>query len=152
MSEVALQDEVLNLEVTEPASTGDFPPIPEGMYNARVRESAFEVSRRGAPMYALTLEIVDGEYRGRLQWHRRPVMASTAAFVKADLQALNVPVPRGNVNASDIARHVAREARGRLVTIKVGFGKGDYANRNEVKALLPADVEPEPAIDLSEDI
>jgi len=137
------QDEVLNLDLVDAATPGKYPPIPEGEYVFRVADTSPEPAKSGKPMYTLQFEVAEGEYKGRKQWHRRSVQASTAGFVKADLQALGLKVPSGAINAADLARFVAREARGRLVRGVVGFGTGDYAERNEVKALLPFEAEAE---------
>jgi len=142
--------EVLNLDLVDAATPGKYPPIPEGEYTLKVMDTSPEPSKNGKPMYTLVMDVIDGEYRGKKLWHRRPVQASTAPFVKADLQALQVKVPAGSVSAEDLARFVAREARGRLVRASVGFGTGDYADRNEVKALLPVEAETIDATEIDE--
>ena len=143
-----VEEEVLNLDLVDAATPGKYPPIPEGEYVVRVVDTSPEPAKSGKPMYTLTLEVADGEYKGRKLWHRRPAQASTAGFVKADVQALRVTVPSGAVKASELVRHIVREGRGRLLRVLVGFGTGDYADRNEVKALLPFETEAE-AIDAS---
>lgn len=138
-------EQVVDFEAEEAITPGEFPPIPADDYLVKVTEPKLEETKKGAPMYTLTLEIVDGEFKGRKLWHRRPVMApkegvtkGTLGFVKADAKALRVSL--GQTKVGEAAKTIVRESRGRMVVARVGFGAGDYANRNEVKALLPSDV------------
>jgi len=140
-----LYEEVVNFEAdVDEATFGDFPPIPADDYLVRVIEPKLEETKKGAPMYNLAMEVVDGEFKGRRLWHRRPVMApkegvtkGTLGFVKSDAKALRISL--GQIKVGEAAKTIVRESRGRMVVARVGFGSGDYANKNEVKALLPSD-------------
>lgn len=130
---------VVDVDGTETA--GEFPPIPEGTYACKVIDAKLEETRAGWPMPTFTLEVQDGEYKGRRVWHRRPVMPpdgekkGTIAFVKADAEAFGVTLTKSSV--LDLARMLTKEGFGKQVAAKVGFGTGDYADKNEVKRLLP---------------
>lgn len=152
-----LYEEVVNFEAVDEASFGDFPPIPADDYIVRVLESKLEETKKGSPMYTLTLEVVDGEFKGRRLWHRRPVMSpregvtkGTLGFVKADAKALRVSL--GATKVGEAAKTMVRESRGRMVVARVGFGTGDYAAKNEVKALLPSDVVTDTPVITEEDL
>jgi len=130
-------------EQDQVAGTGDFPIIPEGLYAAKVADAKLEETKEGWPMTSWTFTIQDGEFKGRLQWMRRPVYSgreegkkSTMDFVRGDAAALGLKIPL-NISTLDVARFMVKESFGRLVAIKVGFGRGDYADRNEVKGLRP---------------
>lgn len=134
---------VVNLGETPEQVAGEYPTIPEGLYATKVTDAKLEETKQdGWPMVTYTLTIQDGEYLGRLLWHRRPLIPpgqakkSTIGFAKADARALGLTVP---VQATllDLARFMVREGFGRLVAARVGFGRGEYADRNEVKGLFP---------------
>lgn len=128
---------------------GEFPPVPAGDYLVRIGEATLGYTgptskSPGAPMYTLVGEVQQGEFTGRKFWFRRPVLVASASskgtlgFVKGDLAGLGLSVP-GAMSAANLAKYVVREAQGRLVAFRIGFGRGEYKERNEVKAVLPAD-------------
>jgi len=46
----------------------DFAPLPNGKYKAVVSNSEMKESKAGHNYIAFTLEIIDGQYKGRLLW------------------------------------------------------------------------------------
>lgn len=132
-------------EADQVAGTGEFPTIPEGFYATKVTDVKLEETKEGWPMYSYTFTVQSGDYKGRLQWMRRPVYSgreegkkSTMDFVRGDAKALGLRLPI-SISTLEVARFMVKEAFGKLVTIRIGFGKGDYADRNEVKGLRPAE-------------
>ena len=58
----------------EPA---DFSALPAGDYTAMITASEWKTAKSGDQYLALTLQIVDGHYTGRLLWHNLNIMSSS---------------------------------------------------------------------------
>lgn len=58
------------------APADDFDLLPAGKYSAEITESEVRPSSKGADMLALTLQVTEGEFKGRLLWdylvHKHP--------------------------------------------------------------------------------
>lgn len=135
----------VNLDNYETQAAGEFPPIPAGIYPGKIDDAKLDETRDGGwPMYVYRFVIEDGEYRGRNFWHRRPVLLNvpgkkdTIGWIKGDAKVLGIGLGHAST-LLDLAKVMVREALGRRCAIKIGFGKGEYADKNEIKALLSLD-------------
>jgi len=55
------------LDLTQVDTSSDFPAIPKGTYQAKIRGIKLkEAKSSGDKMYAISFEITDGEYKGRI--------------------------------------------------------------------------------------
>ena len=92
---------VFNLPQTPPADGGsDFVPVPPGAYEAVMVDSSVGETADGKICLNYTLEVVQGEYKGRKIWerflltHQNPVAAGMAQRRLSSLcRILGVPYP-----------------------------------------------------------
>lgn len=114
---------------------GDFNPLPEGDYLVVVADSTEQKTKAGTGSYLeLTLEVVDGQYKGRKLWDRLNLNNPNAKAVEiaqrqlaAICRAVGVPRPQDSAELHGIPLVAAvklREWEGRM--------------QNEVKAYKPA--------------
>lgn len=59
----ALKDDV---KAAEENGGGDFPEIPDGKYEVKVKNMELGQSKKGDPMIKIQFQILDGEYKGQL--------------------------------------------------------------------------------------
>lgn len=144
MNPAAAQAQV-NLDNYETQAAGEFPPIPAGVYPGKCDDVKLDETRDGGwPMYVWRFVIEDGEYKGRNFWHRRPVLLNvpgkkdTIGWIKGDAKVMGIGLGKAST-ILDLAKVMVREALGRRAALKIGFGKGEYADKNEIKALMPLD-------------
>ena len=89
-------------------------PIPAGRYTALITDSEFKPTKSGAGKYLqLTLQILDGEHKGRLVWARLNLENANATTVKiargelsAICRAVGVMQPRDSVELHNIPLEV----------------------------------------------
>lgn len=113
-----------------------FDPLPVGDYVAMIVDSEEKTTQAGTGTYIkLTVEIVDGEYKGRKLWENLNLnnpSAEAVAIAKATLSAIcravGVLTPRDTVELHNIP-----------MTVKIGLEKrkdsGEMQNR--IKAFKP---------------
>ncbi len=102
-------------------------PIPAGRYAAVITDSEFKPTKSGAGKYLqLTLQILDGEHKGRLVWARLNLENPNATTVKiargelsAICRAVGVMQPRDSI-----------ELHGVPLEITVGLKKRDDPPHN----------------------
>jgi len=125
-----------NLSGAEMQTAKEFDALPKGWYNAHITDSAVTTENQGDPQQktkaALTFTVLDGEFAGRKFWmnlnlvHPNPVAQKIAQDQLFTL-ASNCGHP-SPMNIGD-----SEELHGRPVRVLIGFGKGEYASKNEVK-------------------
>jgi len=87
-----------------------FEPIPAGKYLAVITESEMKPTKSGVGQYLrFTLQIIEGEYKGRLVWSRLNLDNSNATTVKiaraelsAICRAVGVPAPKDSVELHNL--------------------------------------------------
>ena len=123
-----------NASEVDPAA--DFEAVPPGEYTAVITESESKPNKAGTGSYLhLTLQIVDGEHKGRLLWARLNLHNPSDTAVKiargqlsALCRAVNVLQPRDSVELHNIP-----------LVIKVGVKRREDTGEltNEVKGFAP---------------
>jgi hypothetical protein len=73
---------------TEAAS--DYTPLPRGEYNAVVVSGELHTAKTGTPGYKLTLEVTDGEHKGRKIWLDLWLTPAAIPLTKRDLAKLDI--------------------------------------------------------------
>lgn len=124
------------------SSGGSFDPLPEGKYNATVREITLGEGAKG-PYWKFEFEIQDDEYEGRRQWTNMSL--SDKAFWKAKeiLGALGVDADDKEALAdldSDELVGLPVVLYVKQVTIQKGTRKGEKGN--QVESIMSPDAAP----------
>lgn len=104
-------------------------PIPAGRYTALIADSEFKPTKSGAGKYLqLTLQVLDGEHKGRLVWARLNLENPNATTVKiargelsAICRAVGVMQPRDSVELHNIPLQIT-------VGLKKRDDNGDFTN------------------------
>jgi hypothetical protein len=129
-----------NFDANQVEPSVAFNPIPAGRYTAAITESEYKPTKSGAGRYLqLTLQILDGEHKGRLVWARLNLENSNATTVKiarAELSAIcraaGVMQPRDSFELHNIPIEVTvglkkRDDNGELTNIVKGYAKRESA-------------------------
>ncbi len=111
-------------------------PIPAGKYPAIITDSEFKPTKSGAGRYLqLTLQVLDGEHRGRLLWARLNLENPNATTVKiargelsAICRAVGVLQPRDSVELHNIPLEVSvglkrRDDNGEFTSVLKGYAR-----------------------------
>jgi len=123
--------------------------LPAGEYQAMITDSEMKTTKNGNGEYLqLTVEIIDGEYKGRLLWERLTLKhpnAKTVEIAQRTLSAICRAV--GVLQPKDSA-----ELHGVAFVVKVGIEapKNGYDAQNRIKAYKSArqaQTAPPPAAD-----
>lgn len=80
-----------------PDAGGDFQPIPDGTYTMRIDSVEAKETRKGDPMFKLTLKVIDGEYTNRLVWDNLVFNSKAMGRVKKLCGAIGLPT-KGEVD------------------------------------------------------
>lgn len=79
-------------DASQVAPSGSYDPLPAGKYEVIITDSVMRANRAGTGSYlALTFEILEGEYKGRLAWARLNLdhpKADVVKFARAELSAI----------------------------------------------------------------
>jgi len=100
----------LNFNAHEIEPTTDFDPVPAGKYLAVITDSELKPNKAGTGSYLqLTLQIIEGEYKGRSLWARLNLDNPNATAVKiaraelsAICRAVGVMTPKDSVELHDL--------------------------------------------------
>lgn len=128
-----------NAADVEPAD--DFTPIPAGEYLMQIIDSDMKPTRDGTGQYLeLTLQIIDGQYKGRLCWDRLNLVNKSQKAVEIAQRTLSaicraVGVP----SVQDSAQLHNKPLIGK---VKYVDAQGQYDAKNEMKAYKPASAAP----------
>jgi hypothetical protein len=110
----------------------DLKPFPRGLYRCRITKGLPFRASKGTLGYKLTLQVIEGEYSGRLVWHDVWLTDDGAKYALRDLgklgierfEQLDAPLPEGII-----------------VLANVVLRRGDDGTeRNELKHTNPFDV------------
>jgi hypothetical protein len=129
-----------NFDANQVEPSVAFNPIPAGRYTAAITESEYKPTKSGAGRYLqLTLQILDGEHKGRLVWARLNLENSNTTTVKiarAELSAIcraaGVMQPRDSFELHNIPIEITvglkkRDDNGELTNIVKGYAKRESA-------------------------
>ena len=119
----------LNFNASAVAPQATFTPIPAGIYTTMITDSEVKPTKSGGEMAVFTLQVVDGEHRGRKVFARintKNHSAEAERIGQSQLSALCHAV--GVLELSDTA-----QLHGKPVRVKVKIRKDDtYGDSNEV--------------------
>jgi hypothetical protein len=123
----------LSFDATQVQPNTSFEPLPAGEYPVIIKDSEMRFTKDGSGSYLqLTLEVIDGNFKGRLVWDRlnlqnqNPVAQEIAQKqLSAICHAVNVLKPTDSAELHNIP-----------LLAKVSFrpAKGEYDASNDVKA------------------
>lgn len=137
MTSVNWEDVLTDVEM--PAET--FEPVPAGVYEVEVAKATLVTASSGNPMYNMVYKITTGEHKGKTVFGRQVVATSSPksmGFLVQWLGFLGISAEYLKKNKPSWEA-IAELVPGRNLKIKVGFGDGQYADRNEIKGnLAPA--------------
>jgi hypothetical protein len=111
-------------------------PIPAGKYLAVVSDSEYKPTKNGGGKYLqLTLQIIDGEHKGRLVWARLNLENKSEMTVKiargelsAICRAVGVMQPKDSVELHNVPLEISvglkkRDDNGELTNVIKGYAK-----------------------------
>lgn len=127
-------------EFYEEPRGGDFQPVPAGNYQAQIIQDEEKVSKNGDRYVQLTVQIAEGQFKGRLLWdslnlwhsNEKPRSIARATFASI-CKAVGVKSPR---DTSAILN--------KTLVIGVGIRHNDYKGKeeNHIKVYLPTTNQP----------
>ena len=119
----------LNFNAQNVAPQAAFTPIPAGIYTTMVTDSEVKITRSGGEMAVFTLQVIDGEHRGRKLFARintRNPSAEAERIGQSQLSSLCHAV--GVLQLTDTA-----QLHGKPVRVRVKIRKDEsYGDSNEV--------------------
>ena len=112
----------------------EFDALPAGDYHAQIVESEMKTTKNGdGQMLKLTMEIISGPLEGRKIFDNLNLNHPNEMTQRIAMQSL-----AKICNAVGVAAVEDSEVlHFKPMMVKVGFGKGDYADRNQVKGYKP---------------
>lgn len=117
-----------------------FEALPKGVYNCVVAECDFTYSQeKGNPMWTMQLEVLDGEYAGRILYSHQTFVGKGLPYTKANLQRIVpdlVAKPFDPEDADIIAQMLGVNLKAQ-VTVR----KWEGNDTNNVRQLLAPDAE-----------
>lgn len=131
-------------DATQVEPTNPLDPIPAGDYPMIISESEMKATKSGSGEYLqLTLEVIDGQYKGRKVWDRLNLVnpnATAVSIAEATLSAICHAVGVERVDDSE-------QLHDRPLMGKVKFvpADGSYDAKNEMAGYKPMPGAPAPA-------
>jgi len=127
------------LKDAESSGTGNFAPIPDGVYELKVLDATAKATSNGKPMFELKAEVQVGPYAKRLVWDRLVVSKESSGamgffFRKMGALGLNTAFFQSEPDDATVAAAlVGRQFRGELKT-------REYQGKqsNEITKYFPA--------------
>lgn len=123
---------------------GEFAPLPAGLYNVRIVDSAYKETKAKTGHYLeWKFEIIDGENAGKFIWDRMNLDNPNSTAVDLANKALATLMRACGVAELDDSE----ELHGQELTIDLKFivGKGDNPDSNNIRKYLPLDGAERPA-------
>jgi hypothetical protein len=110
----------------------DFTPVPAGEYPVIINDSEMKGTSTGGQMLVLTLQIVDGQYKGRLVWDRLNLVNKNPKAVEIAQRPLSAICRAVGIMAvQDSAQLHNKPMIARVTYVEA---QGQYGAKNEVKA------------------
>jgi len=123
----------LNFDATTVDPVDDFSPIPAGEYVMAIIDSEMKPTKNGQGQYLqLTLQVLEGEYKGRMVWDRLNLVNPNQTVVeiaRRTLSAICHAVGKLQVQDSAELHDIPM-----VVRVSVRPADGQYDASNEVKA------------------
>lgn len=127
----------------EPSS--NFEPIPAGKYAAAITESEMKTTKAGTGNYlALTFQILDGPFKGRLQWARLNLNnpnAQAVQIARAELSAIcravGVLAPNDSVELHNLPLVITVRCKKRKDTDEIVNEISGYSKKEALSAPPP---------------
>lgn len=131
-----------NASTVDPAQS--FDPVPPGDYLVHIKESEMAATKTGGQMLKLTLEILDGQYKGRLVWDRLNLVNNNPQAVEIGYRTLSaICHAAGVIDCQDSSQ---LHGRPMVAKVKVRPGDGNYDPSNEVRGYSAANAaQPQPS-------
>lgn len=129
---MAFLDQTFNVdELPVNESTGDFSPIPEGMYSVVIKDATVKPTKAAGGQYiSLRLDITDGQYARRVLWSNINIKnASSEAERIGRAQLGDILRAIGVAQLSDTDQLI-----GGQMDVKVVIGSYNGEPKNEVKS------------------
>ncbi len=117
-----------------------FPPIPAGKYLAVITESQMKPTKTGGAQYLqLTLQILEGDNKGRVVWTRLNLdnaNATTVRIARSELSAIcravGILAPKDSIELHNIPLVIAlglkkRKDTGEMANVITGYERKDAA-------------------------
>lgn len=137
-------------DATEVAPSKGFEPIPVGDYVAMITDSEEKQNNKGTGSYVnLTIEIVDGEYKGRKLWELLNLNNPNAeavniarATLSAICRAVGVLKPRDTVDLHNIPMSIRVGMKKDSQTGEMKNRITSFKSRVDASAIAPATATP----------
>jgi hypothetical protein len=125
--------------------TTEYEAIPAGKYAAMITESEMKLTKSGSGSYLqLTLQILEGDYKGRLLWSRLNLNNANATAVEiarrdlsAICRAVGVMTPRDSVELHNLPLMITVKCKRRDDTGEVSNEIKGYAQREAANGKPP---------------
>lgn len=122
----------LNFDATNIDPRDEYQPIPAGSYPVIITESAIKETKNGSGQYLrLTLEIQDGEYRGRKVFHNITLQNQNQTAVSIGQKHLSQICHA--VNVLQVQDSQQLHYKPLIAVLKIRKGDGQYGDSNEVQ-------------------
>jgi len=115
----------------------DFTPIPAGEYLMQITDSDMKATKDGTGQYLeLTLQVIDGEHKGRLCWDRLNLINKNPKAVEIAQRSLSSICRATGVPSV----HDSAQLHGKPLVARVKYvePQGQYDAKNDIKAYKPA--------------
>jgi hypothetical protein len=124
----------LGFNVSEVPEDNRFSPLPKGQYKVMIVDDEEKTSSKGHEYIALTIEVIEGDFKGRKLWENLNLNSDNATAVNIARQICKkIGEAIGNVNIQD-----TREMLNKPFSIEVDIKPQDDGEpRNVIKKWLP---------------
>lgn len=122
----------VNFDATQVSPESQFAPVPNGDYPVVITDSEMKTTNDGTGQYLqLTLEIIDGHYKGRKIWDRLNLFNKNQTSVEIANRALSQICHA--VNVLSLQDSVQLHAKPLVARLVVRPATGGYHESNDVK-------------------
>lgn len=136
------------------ADDRDYTPVPAGVYRLKATNAEQKATRTGGEMIAVTFQIAEGQFKGRLIWHNFNVVNKSAQaerIGRSQVEAWKKAAGKPNAGSTDqlldapfFARVSIEEQPGYNPRNRIDGFKFDAEAAAEIKPSAPAEVKPAP--------
>ena len=122
----------MNFDATQVNPESQFAPVPNGDYPVVITESEVKPTKDGAGQYLqLTLEVIDGHYKGRKIWDRLNLWNKNSTAVEIAQRALSQICHA--IGVLQVQDTVMLHNKPLVATLAVRAAGGGYDESNDVK-------------------
>lgn len=129
----------LGFNVSEVPEDTRFSPLPKGQYKVMIVDDEEKTSSKGHEYIVLTIEVIDGDFKGRKLWENLHLNCGNAVAVNIAMQTCKkIGEAIGNVNITD-----TKQMLDKPFLIEVATKPDDDGEpRNVIKKYLPLMAQP----------